>query len=76
MAHFAVVPEGRGKAVAPAVEVLRAFWTQNTPARIIGWTKESNRLACAFAKRVGFTIDGRMDLPTGAVLMQGWANGH
>jgi GNAT superfamily N-acetyltransferase len=76
MAHHAVMPEGRGRAVAPALEVLQAFWNERKPERIIGWTKESNRLACAFARRLGFTIDGRMDLPTGAVLMQGWANGH
>ena len=76
MAHHSVLPQGRGAAVEPAQEVLRAFWAKNNPARIIGWTKESNRLACAFARRIGFTIDGRMDLPTGAVLLQGWANGH
>ena len=76
MAHYAVRPEGRGRAVAPALEVLEAFWAEREPLRIIGWTKESNRLACAFARRLGFQIDGRMDLPTGAVLMQGWAHGN
>lgn len=71
-AHYAVKPEGWGGCVDPAKAVLRLFWASRDVERIIGWTEERNRLACAFARRVGFEVDGRLDLPGGAVVMQGW----
>ena len=72
MAHYGVQPSSWGRAVEPARLILRAFWAEQQPDRIIGWTKESNRAALAFARRVGFTVDGRLDLPSGTVIMQGW----
>lgn len=72
MAHHAVKPEGRGRVDEPARQILREFWAKEQPERIIGWTPEANRLAVAFARRVGFVVDGVMDLPSGRVLMQGW----
>lgn len=71
MAHYGVKPEALGRTVAPAKAILSAFWEEKKPARIIGWTKENNRAALAFARRLGFTVDGRMDLPE-PVIMQGW----
>jgi RimJ/RimL family protein N-acetyltransferase len=71
MAHYGVKPEAWGHAIAPAKAILTAFWNEKQPARVIGWTKESNRAALAFARRLGFTVDGRMDLPE-PVIMQGW----
>ena len=72
MAHYGVKPEAWGQARDPARAILRAFWDEMQPARIVGWTKESNRAAIAFARRIGFTVDGRLDLQGGAVIMQGW----
>jgi hypothetical protein len=72
MAHHAALPEGRGRLVEPARAGLVAFWEAERPARIIGWTAEANRLAVAFARRLGFEVDGVLDLPAGRVLMQGW----
>jgi hypothetical protein len=73
MVHHAVKPEAWGRADAPAKAILRAFWTEKKPRRIIGWTLEGNRAAVAFARRVGFAVDGKMELPSGPVLMQGWS---
>jgi RimJ/RimL family protein N-acetyltransferase len=72
MAHYGMQPRAWGFAVGPALDILRTFWMAKQPERIIGWTKESNRAALAFAKRLGFEIDGRMDLPSGPVILQGW----
>lgn len=73
MAHYAVKPEGWGFLTTPARAVLNEFLEAEGPERIIGWTPESNRAAMAFARRLGFVEDGRMPLPGGAIIMQGWA---
>lgn len=73
MAHYGVKPEGWGQCVPHARAILKHVWADLSPVRIVGWTPESNRAALAFAKRLGFEIDGRMDLPSGAVIMQGIA---
>lgn len=72
MAHYGMKPEGRGHYVAPAVRILRAFWTEHSPARIVGWTDTGNRAAIAFARRCGFTKDGEFHTDTGTVAMTGW----
>lgn len=72
MGHYGVKPEGFGGLVEPAKRVLRGFWKVKRPELIIGWTKESNRAALAFARRIGFVEHGRMVLPDGAVIMQEW----
>lgn len=72
MAHHGCKPEGWGKAAEPARAGLRAFWASVRPERIIGWTRADNRAAVAFARRVGFVEDGRLPLPGGEVIMQGW----
>lgn len=71
MAHYGVKPEQWGRTTEPARRILRAFWAHHQPERIVGWTLESNRAALAFARRIGFEIDGRMDLVE-PVVMQGW----
>lgn len=70
MAHYAVKPEVWGKAAGPAKAILGAFWAEEQPELIIGWTDETNRAALAFARRIGFKENGRMNLPSGAVVMQ------
>lgn len=72
MGHYAVKPEGWGKATEPAKAILRAFSEAKQAHRIIGWTPSSNRAALAFAKRLGFVVDGVMPLPEGEIIMQGW----
>lgn len=70
--HYGVVPSGWGRATAPARAILEAFWDARGCARIVGWTPESNRAALAFARRLGFVIDGAMPTTEGTVIMQGW----
>ena len=72
MVHHAAKPEGWGHLVDPAQRLLRAFWEDHQPERIIGWTDARNRAAIAFARRVGFREDGRMQLNGHEVLMTGW----
>lgn len=72
MVHYGAKPEAWGRLVEPSRTVLRAFWDEKQPDLLIGWTKESNRQALAFARRVGFRENGRMNLPEGAVVMQEW----
>ena len=72
MAHYGVRIEGWGHLLQPAREVLHAFEDACAPVGIIGWTEETNRAALAFAKRLGFVVEGVMDLPTGRVVMQRW----
>jgi hypothetical protein len=72
MVHHAVKPEVWGKADAPALEILHWFCGLYKPETIIGWTKESNRAALAFARRLGFEEYGRLELPSGAVIKQRW----
>lgn len=72
MVHYGADPAHWGRLVEPSREALRAFWRHHQPQRIVGWTEERNRLAVAFARRVGFVVDGYLDLPTGRVVMQGW----
>lgn len=72
MAHYGVKPDHWGRLDAPAKRVLTEFWQARQPQRIIGWTLASNRHALAFAKRIGFTIDGTMPLQGDALIMQGW----
>lgn len=72
-AHYGVKPEGWGRLVVPARAVLQEFWAAHEPKRIVGWTPESNRAALAFARRLGFVVDGRMPLGSETIVMQGWA---
>ena len=63
MGHFGVKPEGWGRLVVPAKEVIAEFSKALRPARIIGWVESDNAAAIAFTKRLGFKIDGEMDPP-------------
>lgn len=72
MAHYGVKRDGWGRLVEPARRILRAFWGYHRPERIIGWTDSRNRAALAFARRIGFVEDGRMELDGYAVVMTGW----
>ena len=76
MAHYGVKPEGWGQLVDPALTILSEFWDEVQPVRITGWTEEKNRQAVSFSRRLGFVEDGRMDLPTGTIIMQGWTKCH
>jgi hypothetical protein len=72
MAHYGAKPEGRGRLIPHARAVMLAFWEAEQPERVIGWTRVDNRLAVAFARRLGFVVDGRMALPSGDLILQGW----
>lgn len=72
MVHYGVKPEGWGRLIEPAKRALAEFAADVKPFRVVGWTPVSNRLACAFTRRVGFIEDGRMPSPDGELLMTGW----
>lgn len=71
MGHHAIHPNMWGRAVEPMMNIIDHFRCEYRPARIIGWTPEDNRLAVNFAKKLGFSVDGVMPLPTGNLLMLG-----
>ena len=75
MVHMAVKPEGWGRAVESGRLLLREFWTEKQPKRLIGWTPSNMRAAWAFARRCGFVDDGRMPLGDYDIIMSGWRNG-
>lgn len=60
MVHLAVLPEARGRLVAPALRVLRGFWGHHQPHLIVAWIEETRRPAIAFAKRLGAREHGRI----------------
>lgn len=70
--HIGAKPEGWGHLVAPARRILRTFWDEQNPVRVTAWIEERNRLTLALARRVGFRIDGKLPLPGGAIIMNGW----
>ncbi len=72
MAHYGAMPGAWGRLEAPALAILKAFWAEKQPQRIIGWTRASNRAALAFSKRIGFVVDGIMPIAGDALVMQGW----
>lgn len=75
MIHYGVKPEGWGNLIPSAREGLHAFWDHHKPQRIIGWTDARNRAAVAFARRVGFQEDGRMQMDGYEIIMTGFRCG-
>lgn len=71
MVHMAALPSAWGRAEAPTLQILRQAAADLQAARIAGWVKQSNRLMCRFAERVGFEIDGRLPLAE-PVMLYGW----
>lgn len=69
--HIGVKPEAWGRIDAETLGLLTEVWREYQPDRIVAWIKESNRAACALARRVGFELDGRMALPAPVALF-GW----
>lgn len=74
--HHAIPKELWGRsAFTAARDSLAIFATQvgfSTPLkRLVGWTMKSNRLACNFARRLGFEIDGQMPYDDDVVIQYG-----
>ena len=72
MSHYGAIPEGWGSLASPAVSILYEAWSELDAQRFIGWTEMNNKAALAFAKRLGFVIDGGMPLKDKVMVMQGW----
>jgi hypothetical protein len=72
MGHFATKPTGWGNNIKHGKAILNAFWADQQPTLIIGWTPARNRAALAFTRRLGFELMGEMPLPDGKIIMQGW----
>jgi hypothetical protein len=70
-AHVGALRSAWGRALAPALAILRYVWGLYQPARIVIWVQQKNRAAVAFAKRLGFVADGLVPLPE-PVVMMGW----
>lgn len=69
--HIGVKPEAWGQIDNETRGLLVEAWREYQPDRIAAWIKESNRAACALARRVGFELDGVLGLPS-PVIMYGW----
>lgn len=76
LGHYGVKPNVWGKSIAPARQVIAEFLEAEKPERLMGWTKEENRAAISFARRLGFVECGAMHLPTGNVIMQEFDYGY
>jgi hypothetical protein len=68
MAHVGADPDLLGHLDEPARRVLRGFWHNKAPSRVVAWIDERNAGVRAFARRLGFEIDGRFP----GVVMMGW----
>lgn len=71
MVHVGALRGAWGRAVAPAMAMMGAFWHVYQPARVVAWIRTANRAAVAYALRCGFVADGQMALPE-PVTMMGW----
>lgn len=71
MGHIGVLPQSWGQVEPAAMAILRDFYEEQQPDRIIGWVKERNRAMLALCRRLGFEIDGRLPLSE-PVVMLGW----
>ena len=72
MGHYGMKRDGLGRYADPARRILVAFSAAAGADLITGWTDKNNRAALAFAKRIGFRIDGEMNTPTQTVVMTSW----
>lgn len=59
MVHVGAEPEAWGNTVPQAAGLLADFWAEGDADRVVAWIEESNRPACALARRCGFIEDGR-----------------
>ena len=66
--HIGVKPEGWGHLVPHVQELLREFWAEHDPVRIIAWVHTENRAVVGLAARCGFELDGAFP----GVTMLGW----
>ena len=72
VAHVGAMRSAWGKAVAPALAILRHVWDTYGPTRIVAWVRTANRAAISFAGKLGFVVDGTVPLPQ-PVIMMGWS---
>jgi len=72
MVHCGVKRDGLGQYVDPARRILRAFADHTEAELITSWTAQSNRAVLAFAKRVGFTVDGELSTKSNPLVMSSW----
>lgn len=72
MVHAGCKPSAWGEADKLCRAILLHVWRKKQPEKIIAWTKESNRAVASLARRVGFVLDGLLEIPSGTVQMQSW----
>lgn len=58
--HVGAKREAWGKTEGPTRALLRAFWAEVSPAHVVTWIDQRNRLAARLARAVGGRIEGRM----------------
>ena len=72
MVHLGANPRWWGALDGCVASLLREYWDDAKPKRIVAWVPARNRAVLAMARRVGFTVDGQMPLPDGEITMIGW----
>lgn len=71
LCHVGVKPTAWGTVREKVLPLLHDAWGEHQPDRIGGWIGESNKAACALARRCGFVEDGRVPLGE-TVILYGW----
>lgn len=71
MGHLGAMPETWGSVTRSAEAILREAWAAESPDRIAGWVKDSNKPMQALCRRLGMEIDGRLPLAE-PVTLYGW----
>lgn len=72
MAHYGVLPSAWGRTTEPGKAILRQFWEDRQPEKIIGWTDSRNRAALSYARRLGFREYARLKLSESTIVQQEW----
>lgn len=71
LCHVGVFPSAWGKVKDKGMPLLMEAWAEHAPERMGAWVNQSNRAACALARRCGFVEDGRLPMDD-PVILYGW----
>ena len=63
MMHLGAMPESWGRLDNAVQDVINMAIAGRDVHRVIAWVSDENKAVLALARRVGWTIDGRLSLP-------------
>ena len=66
--HIGVKPQAWGHTVDPVRHLLKGFWADYQPWRVVAWIGNQHRQAASLARRTGFIEDGQFP----GFKMYGW----